>query len=145
MKEKIAMMAEGKPRNDYVFKEILPNIPSFLSLENANTVHVGWSSDREVLRITALIRSNALQMLRNRKRKMQSKNWRERGAIVAGSPVGSEDRAMAAETPDDFDMLEEGEDMEEDDDDDEEEEGEGDMAVDEEDIRDEDGNDIEEE
>jgi len=141
MKEKIAMIAEGKPRHDYVFEEILPNIPPFLSLENASAAHVGWSADREVLRITAVIRSNALQMLRNRKRKMQSKDWRERGGIVAGSPVGSEIRGMAVETPDDFDMLEEGEDMEEE----EEDEEEGDMAVDEEDIRDEEGNDIEEE
>jgi len=130
------MIAEGKRRDDYTFKEILPTIPAFLTLENANTAHVGWSADREVLRITANIRANALQMLRNQKRKKQSRDWKERRGTMAGSPASPEIRGMVIETTEDFDMLEEGEDMEEE---------EGDMDVDEEDIRDEEGNDIEEE
>jgi len=135
MKEKIAMIAEGKPRDDYIFKEILPTIPAFLSLENANTAHVNPSADREVIRVTANIRANALQMLRNKQRKKASRDWKERGGIVAVSSVNPEISGMVNETPEDFDMLEEGEDMEE----------EGDMDVDEEDIRDEEDNDIEEE
>jgi len=134
MKEKIAMIAEGRPRDDYIFKEILPTIPAFLTLENTNTAHVGWAADKEILRVTANIRANALQMLRNRNRKKQSKDWRERRGITAGSPASPEISGMATE---DFDMLDEGEDMEE--------EEEGDMDVDEEDTRDEEGNEIEEE
>lgn len=130
MKEKIAMIAEGKPRDDYIFKEVLPTIPAFLTLENANTAHVGSSADKGIIRIAANIRSNALQMLRNQKRKKESRDWKERGGIAAGSSVSLEIRGMATLTPEDFDMLEEGEDMEEE---------EGDMDVDEE------GNDIEEE
>jgi hypothetical protein len=137
MKEKIAMIAEGRPRDDYIFKEILPTIPAFLTLENTNTVHVGWTADKEALRITATIRANALQMLRNRKRKKQSKDWMERRGIASGSPASPEISGMATEMPEDFDMLDEGEDVEE--------EEEGDMDVDEEDIRDEEGNEIEEE
>jgi len=53
MKEKIAILAEGKPRDDYIFQEILPTIPAFLTSENANTAHVGWTTDKEVLRISA--------------------------------------------------------------------------------------------
>jgi len=135
MKEKIAILAEGKPRDDYIFQEILPTIPAFLTSENANTAHVGWTTDKEVLRISANIRANALQMLRNQKRKQQSKDWRERGEVAAGSTTpGISD--MTAEMPEDFDMLDDGEDMEE--------EG-GDMDVDEEDTQDEEGDEIEEE
>jgi len=137
MKEKIAMIAEGRPRDDYIFKEILPTIPAFLTLENTNTAHVGWTADKEVLRITGNIRSNALQMLRNQKRKEQSKDWMERRGIAAGSLASPESSGMATEMPEDFDMLDDGEDMEE--------EEEGDMDVDEEDIRGEEDNEIEDE
>lgn len=121
MKEKIARLAAGKGRDyDTLLEEIVPTIPPFLTPENM--MHVSRSADKEFIRISGLIRTTALQMARNSKKKSAS------GATASMEPqelVGREyNESLVDDAEEDLEEEGEGGDMDIDENQSEQEEGE---------------------
>ena len=113
MKEKIADLAEGRPRKDKLFTEILATIPAFLTPDNVAVPP--RSAGKEFVRISGLIRTSALHYLR------KSAKIKGTGAASANVVLQS---GTGAEGVGDLNMADGEGDVEEDD---EEEDGDMDM------------------
>ena len=120
MKEKIANLAEGRPRNDELFKEILATIPAFLTPDNVAVPP--RSAGKEFVRISGLIRTSALHYLRKSAKIKATEN--DSASLEPKLSVPSEQTA-------DLNISDDGEEDIEEEDEEEEEDGDMDMEEDE--------------
>jgi len=111
MKEKIANLAEGKPRKDELFKKILATIPAFLTPDNVAVPP--RSAGKEFVRISGVIRTSALHFLRKSAKIKATENTSTN--IEPQSSVANEQTVELNMSNEDEGDIEEGEEEEEED------------------------------